>query len=711
MKKLLFALLLIPNLAFATNYYVATDGSDTNSGSNPTTDAFATVQKCIETVSATGGDTCFLVAGTYEQDADFDSTTVNSGVSGNPHTVKAYNGGTVIIETQNTLSGTTWSDKGWAFRDVSYWNIEDLIFQFGNGQFIQMGDRTSGYNSSPTDVTSYLTFTNVTWRNNKYNAVNIESAHDITFDGCTWQNLRKYLPHTSLLGSYGATGEVQAINAKLHAYNMTIQNSTFIDIGSDNIHTRPTPGYVNYNFSNWTLDNNEHRTTSPYVETDPDTGNTVSPPYFHTVGESYITSKHMDNGFGIAGWSITNSTFHGMRRNTGSDTLYNKTNSGSDLAIVSDGITSSSNDLDDEFGDVDNQDAPSIVIYSTTDATNNGWYRITDITPGKITIYGPDGPLTPDASPPTDTRIMYNPDVSSGQGAAIGFSEEVKGEVDIIGNTFYNVEQGINWGGPRNITALTDVAFNSTTDIISSASAANSQNSFSAFNIGDTIVVSNAGANSGTYTINSVTETQIAVDEEIPATQSGVAADIKLAFFRHAGSDIANNFFYENQQAPYFGNGNGAVTWVDYDDVVDTQLYNNTFIADNDNYSVLDVGASNIGRILINGAAEGESVANNLIYSNVFIEGYTRIGNLTDYRFWNNAYENVTVDSGTSNGKTSGCCNIDMGVGGSLKIFSSGVPKNKSSAVIGASFDNGLTDDNLGTARPNVPAIGAFELQ
>jgi hypothetical protein len=62
MKKIAFFLsLLITQLSFANNYYVALDGNDNNAGTK--SQPFATIQKAQTVVQP--GDTVYLRGGTY----------------------------------------------------------------------------------------------------------------------------------------------------------------------------------------------------------------------------------------------------------------------------------------------------------------------------------------------------------------------------------------------------------------------------------------------------------------------------------------------------------------------------------------------------------------------------------------------------------------------------------------------------------------------
>ena len=85
--------------ASATLYYVATNGSDTNSGTS-TTEPFQTISKAASIMVA--GDTCEIFSGVYRETV----TPASSGTAGAPITFAAYSGESPIISGANVLSAT-----------------------------------------------------------------------------------------------------------------------------------------------------------------------------------------------------------------------------------------------------------------------------------------------------------------------------------------------------------------------------------------------------------------------------------------------------------------------------------------------------------------------------------------------------------------------------------------------------------------------------
>lgn len=119
MLALFFLLLLMPSVAHATQYYVATTGSDAADGSSGT--PFATVQKCTTVVAA--GDTCNVADGTYtDTDANGIVVYVNTtnGTSGSPITIKStnqYGAKLTVSSAQNGLNAGLYIAKDYYIID------------------------------------------------------------------------------------------------------------------------------------------------------------------------------------------------------------------------------------------------------------------------------------------------------------------------------------------------------------------------------------------------------------------------------------------------------------------------------------------------------------------------------------------------------------------------------------------------------------------
>ncbi len=95
---------LVPRAATAATYYVATNGSDANPGSE--SQPFATIDQGISVLQA--GDTLYIRAGTYAQFIGYPSSVVQipSGTSWSaPVTIAGYPGETVIIQSIEIIDG------------------------------------------------------------------------------------------------------------------------------------------------------------------------------------------------------------------------------------------------------------------------------------------------------------------------------------------------------------------------------------------------------------------------------------------------------------------------------------------------------------------------------------------------------------------------------------------------------------------------------
>jgi len=108
--------------AAGNTYYVATTGSNSNSGTQSS--PFQTIQKCASIASA--GDTCLIRAGTYRETI----TPANSGTASAPITFAPYNGESVTVSGADPVSG--WSSyqgsiyKSQGIELISFYSILGL---------------------------------------------------------------------------------------------------------------------------------------------------------------------------------------------------------------------------------------------------------------------------------------------------------------------------------------------------------------------------------------------------------------------------------------------------------------------------------------------------------------------------------------------------------------------------------------------------------
>ena len=147
MRKYLFILLIILHChyAFATTYYVRTDGHDSASGLNdtndPTTGALLTIGACATSHATSPGDICNVHTGSYGS-----FTVANSGTLGNMITIQAY-GDDIVSVTRIKISGPSYSDanyvkvSGFTITGSSTWGTPG-IYVLGNNCIISNNNLT-----------------------------------------------------------------------------------------------------------------------------------------------------------------------------------------------------------------------------------------------------------------------------------------------------------------------------------------------------------------------------------------------------------------------------------------------------------------------------------------------------------------------------------------------------------------------------------------
>ncbi|MBN2736607.1 MAG: right-handed parallel beta-helix repeat-containing protein [Spirochaetales bacterium] len=113
-------------MLFGKNYYVAKNGSDTNSGAS-ITEPFLTIQKAAAIINA--GDTCYIREGTYRETI----IPAHSGTSDSPIRFRAYNNEKVIVNGADVVSGNWQSHSG----NIYMTSINKSFIQlFVNGQMM-----------------------------------------------------------------------------------------------------------------------------------------------------------------------------------------------------------------------------------------------------------------------------------------------------------------------------------------------------------------------------------------------------------------------------------------------------------------------------------------------------------------------------------------------------------------------------------------------
>ena len=120
---LVFLCYLFAGRAYATDYYVATDGSDANDGTSATT-PFLTIQKASDV--AVAGDVVYVKGGLYREMVDIKADGV---------TFQPYGGETVTLNGTDLL--TTWTpESGATYKTTMAWDVDAT---FGTNQLFEDG--------------------------------------------------------------------------------------------------------------------------------------------------------------------------------------------------------------------------------------------------------------------------------------------------------------------------------------------------------------------------------------------------------------------------------------------------------------------------------------------------------------------------------------------------------------------------------------------
>lgn len=122
MKYLFLILLFVCQLAGATKYYVATDGSDTDPGT--LAEPFATWAKGITEASA--GDTIYLRGGSYSVGTGSTSLTITKDGTADAYiNLWNYPGETPVLNLANNAATVGFS-SGVTFNGANYWHVKGI---------------------------------------------------------------------------------------------------------------------------------------------------------------------------------------------------------------------------------------------------------------------------------------------------------------------------------------------------------------------------------------------------------------------------------------------------------------------------------------------------------------------------------------------------------------------------------------------------------
>lgn len=133
--KTLLALLFLAVSSGAADYYVATNGSDSNPGSFAS--PFLTVKKAARTTTLNPGDTVYIRGGTYTgyaNEIDLPAGTQNNGTSNALITVKAYEAERPVI---TGIDGTAFHYYALVLKSKEWWKFDGITWSnnYGHGYF------------------------------------------------------------------------------------------------------------------------------------------------------------------------------------------------------------------------------------------------------------------------------------------------------------------------------------------------------------------------------------------------------------------------------------------------------------------------------------------------------------------------------------------------------------------------------------------------
>jgi len=210
-------------IADGATYYVATTGSDSDSGAQSAPLRHLTKAAAVATQP---GDTVIVMDGTYDNEGvvapNYVVNLAHSGTAGNPITFKAQNRGGAILDSMNT--STTTSCNGAS----AYFNLHSTAFIVIQGFVIQRGcDEGIHSNDSAHDITikwneiRNIANRNVTDQIGRDGIYLNATERNFTFDGNIFHDIGRTSGQTQLHFDHGIYS---------HADNMTIINNIFYNM-------------------------------------------------------------------------------------------------------------------------------------------------------------------------------------------------------------------------------------------------------------------------------------------------------------------------------------------------------------------------------------------------------------------------------------------------------------------------------------------------
>ena len=213
---------LFLSCASGATYYVGTNGSDSNAGTEAA--PFRHLSKGAAVARA--GDTVIVLDGTYDNESvvspGYVVTLYYSGTPGNPITFKAQNRGQAILDAMNTTTDASCNGA------YSYFNLYNASFIVIDGFVIQRGCNEGIHsNDSAHDITirhneirniANHTATDQIGRDGIY--IN-SSQYNFTFDGNVWHDIGRTDGISPLHFDHGIYS---------HGQNITIVNNVFYNM-------------------------------------------------------------------------------------------------------------------------------------------------------------------------------------------------------------------------------------------------------------------------------------------------------------------------------------------------------------------------------------------------------------------------------------------------------------------------------------------------